>query len=53
MTAQHVITIKDGRVDIACQNCKMGMDVPASSDLGARMIENWPKLHKCPKSAKK
>lgn len=53
MTAQHVITVKDGimgkRVEIECQSCKSSMDVSATSALGAAMIENWPKLHKCPK----
>ncbi|MDQ0854824.1 hypothetical protein QFZ79_002935 [Arthrobacter sp. V4I6] len=53
MSAQHVITAKGDRVDIECQNCKSGMDVSATSALGAAMIENWPKLHKCPKAAKK
>jgi len=53
MSGQHVITIKGDRVDIECQNCKMGMDVAASSALGAAMIENWPKIHKCPKVRKK
>lgn len=53
MAAQHVITVKGDRVDIECQNCKAGMDVGANSALGAAMIENWPKLHKCPEAAKK
>ena len=53
MSAQHVITVKGDRVDIECQNCKMGMEVSASSSLGAVMIQNWPTVHKCPKAAKK
>lgn len=53
MAAQHVITIKGDRVDIQCQNCKDSMDVSATSVLGAAMIENWPKLHKCSTAAKK
>lgn len=53
MSAQHVITIKGNRVDIECQSCKDGMEVSATSAFGAAMIENWPKLHKCQKSATK
>ena len=49
----HVITIKGDRVDIECQNCKDGMDVSATSALGAAMIELWPEKHKCSKAAKK
>jgi len=52
MTAQHVITEKDGRLDIECQNCGSGMNVSATSFLGPAMIENWPKHHKCPKVPK-
>jgi len=53
MKPQHIITVRGTRVDIECQNCKDGMDVSATSALGAAMIENWPKLHKCSKAAKK
>ena len=56
MSAQHVITIKDAvmgkRVNIECQNCKTSMEV-SDSPLGAAMLQNWPKLHKCPKVRKK
>ena len=57
MSGQHVITVKDGimgkRVEIECQSCKTSMDVSATSVLGAAMIENWPKHHKCPKQVEK
>lgn len=46
---KHVITIKGDRVAIECQTCKMSMDVSGRSSLGAAMIENWPKFHKCVK----
>lgn len=52
MSAQHVITVKGDRVKIECQSCKSSMDVGATSFLGAAMIENWPKIHKCPKVRK-
>lgn len=52
MSAQHVVTVKGDRVDIECQNCKAGMEVSATSTLGAAMIQNWPKLHKCVKEDK-
>lgn len=50
---KHVITIKGDRVKIECQVCRESMDVGANSFLGPAMIENWPKLHKCYKAAKK
>lgn len=53
MNGPHVTTIKGDRVSIECQNCKTSMDVGANSFLGPSMIENWPKLHKCPKGTKK
>ena len=46
---RHVITVKvSGRVDIECQRCGTGMEV-SDSPIGAAMLENWPKMHKCPK----
>jgi len=53
MSGPHAIKVNGTRVSIECQNCKMSMDVSSTSVLGAAMIKNWPKLHKCPKAAKK
>ena len=53
MTPQHIITVKGDQVDVECKNCKMGMTVSTKSSLGAVMVEEWPKLHKCSKAAKK
>jgi len=50
---KHVITIKGDRVDIQCQTCKDSMEVSGTSAFGAAMLENWPKIHKCQKAAKK
>jgi len=52
MSGPHVTTVKGDRTRIECQNCKTSMDVSTTSTLGAAMLENWPKFHKCPKAAK-
>lgn len=53
MSGPHVTTVKGDRIEIQCQNCESSMDVPAKGFLSAGMLAYWPKLHKCPKAAKK
>lgn len=49
----HIITKDGANIEIECQNCKASMSVPATSILGAEMVRQWPKVHKCPKTVKK
>jgi hypothetical protein len=52
MSGKHVTTVKGDRIEVECQNCKTSMNVSATGFLSAGMLENWPKLHKCPKVRK-
>jgi hypothetical protein len=51
-TPQHVTTRTGDRTRIKCQGCGTSMDVETNGMLGAAMLENWPRIHKCPKPLK-